>query len=61
MTENVDGYFRRRRKTSILCNNTPSSKTSPYAEIENPQTGDSTYQELSISETEKAYHNLALK
>ena len=61
MTENVDEFFRRRRKISIPCNITPTSKISPYAEIQNPQTEDSTYQELSISETEKTYHNLALK
>ena len=58
MTEYVDEYFRRKRKTSIPCNNRPSSKISPYAEIENQQAGDSTYQELSISES---YHNLALQ
>lgn len=61
MTENVDECFRRRKKTSIPCNNRPSSKTSPYAEIENYPTGDSTYPELSISESEEAYHNLALQ
>lgn len=61
MTENADEYFRRKRKTSIPCNNRPNSKISTYAEIENQKTGDSTYQELSISESEKAYHNLALQ
>lgn len=60
MTENVHEYSRR-RKTCIHCNNRPSSKVSPNAEIENPQTGDSTYQELSIPESEKAYQNLALQ
>ncbi|XP_078329598.1 uncharacterized protein LOC111116561 [Crassostrea virginica] len=54
-------YTIRRRKTCIHCNNRPSSKVSPNAEIENPQTGDSTYQELSIPESEKAYQNLALQ
>lgn len=61
MIENVDEYFRKKGKTSIPCNNRPSSKISTYAEIENQQTGDSTYQGLSISESEKAYHNLALQ
>ena len=60
MTEYVDEYFRR-RTIGIPGYNSSSSKVSPYGEIENPKTGDSTYQELSISQSEKTYHNLALK
>ena len=38
-----------------------STSDSPYAEVENQPSGDSTYQELSEPELDKDYLNLALQ
>ena len=54
----VDVCFRR-KKLCISGKNITSTTDSPYAEIENQPSGDSTYQEL--TESDKDYHNLALQ
>ena len=53
--------FYRRRKFCFSGKPGISSKESPYAEIENQQGGDSTYQELTVPENNKDYQNLALQ
>ncbi|XP_078329609.1 EGF-like and EMI domain-containing protein 1 [Crassostrea virginica] len=53
--------IRRRKKFCFSGRPRISNKDSPYAEIENQKGRASTYQELTISETNKDYQNLALQ
>ena len=63
-----DFYFRR-KGFFFFGKNCSGTKDSTYAEIENQRTGESTYQELTvtriqeliISEADKAYQNLTLQ
>ena len=68
-TENIIDYFYFRRKGLLIFGkNSSGTKDSTYAEIENQQSGDTTYQELSVrrnqkltvSQSDKAYENLEL-
>ena len=65
--ENIIDYFYFRRKgLFIIGKNSSETKNSTYAEIETQRSGDTTYQELSVtrnqeltvSESDKAYENL---
>nr|XP_022306121.1 multiple epidermal growth factor-like domains protein 6 [Crassostrea virginica] len=51
----------RRKKLCIFGENITSTTDSPYADIENQPSGESTYQELTESDMNKDYHNLALQ
>lgn len=53
--------FYRRKKCFFSGRPRISNKESPYAEIENQQGGSSTYQEFTVSETNKDYQNLAVQ
>lgn len=51
----------RRKKICIFGKKITSATNSPYAEIRNQPSGESTYQELSVSELDKDYNNLVLQ
>ena len=58
---NVWSFFFRRKRFCFSVRPSNSNKDSPYAEIENQQGGASTYQDLTVSETNKEYENLELQ
>nr|XP_022311266.1 protein draper-like [Crassostrea virginica] len=60
LTTAVVIFFMRRKKLCIFGKNVTSTTDSPYAEIENQPNGESAYQELTVSELNKEYQNLAL-
>lgn len=53
-------FFFRRKKFCFFGGPNIGNKESPYAEIENQPVGASTYQELTVSETNKDYQNIDL-
>ena len=53
--------FYRRNKHCFSSKPSNSNKESPYAEMGNQEGGASTYQELTVPETNKDYQNLALQ
>ena len=53
--------FYRRKRFCFSGKPSNSNKESPYAEIKSQQGDVSTYQELTVSENNKDYQNLALQ
>ena len=57
----IVNVFFRRKKLCIFGKDITNTADSPYAEIGNQPSGDSTYQELTESDMNKDYYNLALQ